>query len=226
MNYGESSAVMLNSYAYAEQKPAPVQSRLLNAAFDLFQTNDYHKVTTRKLADQANTSSAMIRYFFENKQGLYEEMIRQQFASIELALTRAYDEERGLDLTQLFLNYRDEYLKNPDHIKFVFGILAYKDGPGFKLLTEMLDRMWDNIKIKLERSQAKKQISQNIDVDVFRLIVTSMSVFPYLINDVLKQSNSIEFENLYEKTAVFIAKLLKGSLTDQKDDAWRVVSTY
>ncbi len=213
---------MLNSNEPIDQDP--VQARLLSAAFDLFQSSDYNKVTTRKLADSANTSPAMIKYFFVNKQGLYEEMIRQQFSYIEGALSDAYDEKRGLDLTQLFLNYRDLYLENPDHLKFVFGILTYKDGPGFKLLSEILDKKWNAVKVILEKSKNKNLITQNIDVDVFRVVVTSLAVFPYLLNDIFEQSNSIKFDNLYERVAVFIAKLLKESLVPGQDGVWNVLN--
>ena len=54
----------------------PVQERLINAATVCFLDDEYHKVTTRQIATQADTNASMIRYYFGNKEGLYEEMIR------------------------------------------------------------------------------------------------------------------------------------------------------
>jgi AcrR family transcriptional regulator len=59
-----------------EFTPDPVRERLLKAALDSFLSDDYHKVTTRLIAEKADANISMIRYYFGNKEGLYEEMIR------------------------------------------------------------------------------------------------------------------------------------------------------
>ncbi len=59
-----------------EIAPDPVRERLLKAALDSFLSDEYHKVTTRLIAEKADANISMIRYYFGNKEGLYEEMIR------------------------------------------------------------------------------------------------------------------------------------------------------
>ncbi|MBY0464063.1 MAG: TetR family transcriptional regulator [Burkholderiales bacterium] len=54
-----------------------MRERLLKAALDSFLADDDHKVSTRLIADKADANVAMIRYYFGNKEGLYEEMIRE-----------------------------------------------------------------------------------------------------------------------------------------------------
>lgn len=61
----------------SNQSHDPVRERLLKAALDNFLSDDYHKVTTRLIAEQAETNISMIRYYFGNKEGLYEEMISE-----------------------------------------------------------------------------------------------------------------------------------------------------
>lgn len=197
-----------------------VQNRLLDAAFELFQHNDYNKVTTRQLAANASTSSAMIKYCYGSKQGLYEEMIRQQFNLMEQALFASYDVQKGLDLQKLLLNYTRFHHKNPDHCKFIMGILAYKEGPGYLLLTQLLDRKWDMVKGIIKDGQKNKNMTKHLDIDVFRIALTSLSVFPFLIKDVIAQSNSIVSENIFEKVAVFSASILSASLELKNDDIW------
>jgi AcrR family transcriptional regulator len=53
----------------------PVRERLLKAALDCFLSDEYNKVTTRLIAEKADANISMIRYYFSNKEGLYEEMI-------------------------------------------------------------------------------------------------------------------------------------------------------
>src|SRR5512146_2585385 len=60
----------------------PVYARLLKAALECFLADEYHKVTTRMIAEKANTNISMIRYYFGNKEGLYEEMIRDTLKPI------------------------------------------------------------------------------------------------------------------------------------------------
>ncbi len=194
------------------------QSRLLNAAFQLFQNNEYNKVTTRQLAAKASSSAGMIKYCFGSKQGLYEEMIRQQFNRLEQGLLSAYSEEQGLNLKKLFTNYAVFHKNNPDHCKFIMSILAYKEGPGYLLLTALLDRKWNLLKRLIESSQKNNHITKKLDVDVFRVVLTSLSIFPFLIKDVLNQSGSITSENIFENTAGFSASILQASLNGNADD--------
>lgn len=58
----------------------PVRTRLLKAALGCFLADDYHQVTTRMIAEKAGANVSMIRYYFGNKEGLYEEMIRETTA--------------------------------------------------------------------------------------------------------------------------------------------------
>jgi len=58
-------------------KSDPVYARLLKAALECFLADDYHKVTTRLIAEKAETNISMIRYYFGNMEGLYEEMTRE-----------------------------------------------------------------------------------------------------------------------------------------------------
>ncbi len=193
------------------------QSRLLNAAFELFQNNEYNKVTTRQLAAKASSSVGMIKYCFGSKQGLYEEVIRQQFNRLQKSLLSAYSKEQGLDLSQLFLNYAGFHKHNPDHCQFIMNILSHKNGPGYELLITLLDRKWDLLKTLIENSQKNNHIIKELDVDVFRVALTSLSIFPFLIKEVLNQSDSINSENIFENLAVFSAALFKANLNCNDD---------
>jgi AcrR family transcriptional regulator len=46
-----------------------VSDRLLKAADKLFSNKFYHEVTTRMLANEANTTAAMIKYYYSGNWG-------------------------------------------------------------------------------------------------------------------------------------------------------------
>ncbi len=200
-----------------------VQERLIKAAFELFLNNDYNKVTTRQLAKQANTSLSMIQYYFGDKQTLYNTMVREQFRSISQALEQAYSEESGLNFSQLMLSYLEIHQNNPDFPAFITKILAYKNGPGYMLFAEILDNKRELIKKIVKASQSNNQMSKQVDVDVLRIIMMSLTVFPFLIKDVLALSSKSSMEgNLMEKVARFSGALLDKHTRPDQDGIWQI----
>lgn len=186
-----------------------VQERLLQAAFDLFLHQDYNKVTTRMLARKANTSLSMIGYYFGDKQKLYEEMVKQQFKVIAQALEDSYSEEAGLDFEVLLLKYLEIHAAHPDFPAFFTNILAYKKGPGYLLFSRILDSKRDLIEKLVKESQRNKFLDGNVDIDVLRIIMMSLTVFPFLIQDVLDNSQRMTLDNeLFIKVAQASGKML------------------
>ena len=199
-----------------------VRARLLVAAFDLFLEKDYNKVTTRLLANRANTSAYMIQYYFKDKQGLYNAMVKQQFSDIGKALESAYSEEEGLNFEKLFLSYLDIHNKNPKFPEFIISIITYQNGPGYRLFSEILDRKREVIKNIIQRCQEKGQLSSHIDVDVIRVSMMSLSVFPFLIKGVLGQSEKMTLDNtLMLKIAKFSGGVLQHVTRPENDTIWK-----
>ena len=192
-----------------------VQERLLKAAFDLFLHENYNKVTTRMLAREAKTSLSMIRYYFGDKQKLYEEMVRQQFKTIAQALEDSYSEEKGLDLELLLMKYLDIHNEHPDFPAFFTNILAYKNGPGYLLFSQILDAKRDRIEKLVRSSQTNKLLNNHVDIDVLRILIMSLTVFPFLIQGVLGNSKKMEMDDqLLEKVAQAAGKMLMGYVAE------------
>ncbi len=63
------------------------KSRLIQSAADLLKNKSYRSITVREVADNANINSAMVRYYFKNKEGLFiallKEMSKQQHSILE-----------------------------------------------------------------------------------------------------------------------------------------------
>lgn len=61
------------------ERDLAVRQQLLSAARSLFAKHGYAAVSTRALAEAAQVNPAMISYYFDNKQGLYEAMLADTF---------------------------------------------------------------------------------------------------------------------------------------------------
>ncbi|CAA0125289.1 HTH-type transcriptional regulator BetI [BD1-7 clade bacterium] len=174
-----------------------VQERLISAAFDLFMHHDYNKVTTRQLAETANTSLSSISYYFGDKQTLYNEMVRQQFSDIESALKSSFTENGGLDFELLMMSYHEAHRNNPHFPAFFTRILAFKDGPGYLLLAKILDHKREVLGKMIASSQSHHGMREDVDLDVLRIIMMSLSVFPYLIRDVIHTGKQTDADDIF-----------------------------
>ena len=163
-----------------------VQHRLLQSAANLFVNNDYHKVTTRMLAEAAETSTSSIAYYFGDKQKLYEAMIKDKFKLLGLALEESSHPETGVDLKLLLKKYLQIHQQQPDFPAFFTRILAYQKGPGYQLISEMLDK---------KREKIEKNIRNNVNVDILRILIMSFSIFPFLLKPSIQQSQKSNFDD-------------------------------
>lgn len=69
------------------EKQQRQKEKLLDAAQALLATRPYGEVTIRELADHAGLNSAMVRYYFTNKEGLFlallDQMSKQHFVGMK-----------------------------------------------------------------------------------------------------------------------------------------------
>lgn len=173
-----------------------VHEALIDAACELFLNTDYHKVTTRKIAEKAGTSTSMIQYYFGGKQELYEEMVRRQFMKIGKVLQSSYTPEKGVDFHKLMAGYLKIHNEHPDFPAFITGILAYKNGPGYMLFARILDDKRDAIEAIVRQGKEQGLLRADLDVDVLRIAMMSLTVFPFLIKGVLEHSHKTQMNDV------------------------------
>ncbi|WP_417601434.1 TetR family transcriptional regulator [Pararhodobacter oceanensis] len=73
--------------------PSSTQDNILDAAEEVFAENGFHGATTRVIADKAQANSALIHYYFGNKEKLFEAVFARR--------SEAINEERRQQLTRL-----------------------------------------------------------------------------------------------------------------------------
>ena len=116
-----------------------VRDRLLKAAMDCFLADDYHRVTTRLIAEKANVNASMIRYYFGNKEGLYEEMIRETLGSL-LDVLDGPMLASSTGVGDFLRMYYDTMTAKPEFPKLILKVLALNQGPGRRFIYQLLER--------------------------------------------------------------------------------------
>jgi AcrR family transcriptional regulator len=60
-----------------------VRQRLLAAATDLFARKGYAATTVREIVQSARVTKPVLYYYFQNKEGIYLELMRQTFSNVD-----------------------------------------------------------------------------------------------------------------------------------------------
>ncbi|MGB5209336.1 MAG: TetR/AcrR family transcriptional regulator [Gammaproteobacteria bacterium] len=169
--------------------PRDVRAQLLVAARDLFTRHGFDAVSTRKLAAAAETTPAMIHYYFGDKHGLYrgllEEVIPPVLAQLE---ARADSPGRPLSVAEFMHAYMSMFRANPWLPKLVFSEIE-AGGEGFQrhFAERFASRAKKLLGAALERERAAGKMRAELDTDMALISVMSLCVFPFLARPMLER---------------------------------------
>ncbi|HEY8034463.1 MAG TPA: TetR/AcrR family transcriptional regulator [Methylobacter sp.] len=199
-------------FSTPEFTPDPVRERLLKAALDSFLSDDYHKVTTRLIAEKADANISMIRYYFGNKEGLYEEMIRDTLNP----LLNVLDGQMlgSVDGFKDFFNlYYETMSKRPEFPKLILKVLALNQGPGRRFIQQLLERGRTRGAKKVEDMKSAGQIAPSLDPDIVRMAFVSLAMMPILLKDIFEEQMGRTMDAVFlEQLAAFNGYLFSTGL--------------
>lgn len=205
-------------FSNPEFAPDPVRERLLKAALDSFLSDDYHKVTTRLIAERADANISMIWYYFGNKEGLYEEMIRDTMSPLLNVL-----DGQMLDSVDGFKNFFNLYYetmtKRPEFPKLILKVLAFNQGPGRRFIQQLLERGRTRGAKKVEDMKSAGQIAPSLNPDIVRMAVVSLAMMPILLKDVYEEQMGRPMDAAFlEKLAAFNGGLFSTGLMPTRSE--------
>lgn len=194
------------------QEQEPVQARLIQAALNGFLDDDYHRVTTRQIAASAGTSIAMIRYYFGNKEGLYEEMIRQTLQPLLDVLDSALLTSTG-DFAEYFRIYYRTMRENPRFPVLILKVLALNQGPGRRFIFQLLERGRTRGRQKVAQLKQGGAVDVDLDPDIVRIAFVSLAMMPMLLKPVFESQMEREMDADFMATlAAFNGRLFAEGL--------------
>jgi AcrR family transcriptional regulator len=169
-----------------DSNAASVPERLIQAATDCFLNDDYHKVSTRQIAAAAGTNISMIRYYFGNKEGLYEEMIRQTLQPLLDVLDGPLlSSSEGFGA--YFQLYYHTMRENPRFPALILKVLALNQGPGKRFIHQLLERGRSRAHKKVSELQEAGLVDPDLDPDIVRIAFVSLAMMPMLLKDVFEE---------------------------------------
>ncbi len=195
-----------------ENPQDPVYARLLKAAQECFLADEYQKVTTRMIAEKAETNISMIRYYFGNKEGLYEEMIRDTLKPIlDMLDSRMLSEVGGF--AEYLRLYYDTMRKHPEFPKLMLKVLALNQGPGRRFVLQLLERGRTRGTQKVEELKAGGHIDSSLNPDIVRLAFVSLAMTPMLLKDIFEEQMGGQMDEAFlNELAAFNGRLLVAGM--------------
>ncbi len=194
------------------QPQDPVYARLLKAAQECFLADEYHKVTTRLIGEKANTNVSMIRYYFGNKEGLYEEMIRDTLKPLLDVLDGRMLSEVG-GFAEFLRLYYDTMSKHPEFPKLILKVLALNQGPGRRFVLQLLERGRTRGAQKVEELKAGGHIDSLLNPDIVRMAFVSLAMTPMLLKDIFEEQMGGQMDEAFlNELAAFNGRLLAAGM--------------
>ncbi len=196
----------------AHDSHPPVRQRLIDAARACFLTDEYHAVSTRRIAELAGANVSMIRYYFGSKEGLYEEMIRDTLQPLLEVLDSDLLMTPSGFADYLRLYYRT-MLATPEFPKLILKVLALRSGPGRRFIQQLLERGRTRGTRRMDALKASGQAAAEVDADVVRLSFVSLAMTPMLLKDIVEEQNERPLdEDFLDRLAVFNGRLIAMAL--------------
>lgn len=199
----------------AEEATDSVRERLLKAALASFLADDYHKVSTRRVADLAGANVAMIRYYFGNKEGLYEEMIRETLQPLlqvlDGGLLNAPD-----GYQRFFKLYYDTMAARPEFPRLILKVVALNQGPGRRFIQQLLERGRTRGARKVGELKQYGQMDGALDPDAVRIAFISLAMMPMLLKDIFEEQMERPMDATFlDHLARFHGQLFSAGLAPQ-----------
>ncbi|WP_261882531.1 TetR/AcrR family transcriptional regulator [Vibrio pelagius] len=176
------------------QKNREVRQRLIEHARDLFVVQPYDKVSTRLVAERAGVNIAMIRYYFGNKAGLFEAMLRETLRPMQQQMQKLIDESNHDNFLDLMRTYYKEMAKVPKFPRLVAQVMNM---PPSEVQRELLEKVFIDIAKPAQDVIFEKLIDHGVlrkdmDPKLCRISYISLMVFPFIAPPPLLALHGIE----------------------------------
>ncbi|MEH6824232.1 MAG: TetR/AcrR family transcriptional regulator [Motiliproteus sp.] len=163
---------------------------LLDAAFELLRHKSYRGITIRDLADAAGTQSAMIKYYFGDKQGLFlallERLATQQLSAFQAVLS-APDPIKAFIATSL-----EFFAQNPPVIRLLIDEVLSGDSQLQQAFIELMPKRMARLLPQLiDAQQQAGRLRQDLDPKWAAFSLISLTLTPFMLAPVREQAWNI-----------------------------------
>lgn len=193
---------------------------LILAARKCFASRPFREVTTRMVAQEAGVNAALIRYYFVNKDGLYQQTLDHVAQEFRDSVLKFVEEQPDNPLEAILRAHASIAMKNPDIPRLIFKEMVFNEGHGRQLVLDNVAKPNRNFLMGLVNNLATSgQLREDFDPSIFIMSALSMSIVPHLLKDSMMEVEGRTMDDqLIEKMIWQNAEMMKyGSFKPEKE---------
>lgn len=175
------------------------RQQLIHQARELFTVMAYDKVSTRLIANRAGVNVAMIRYYFGNKEGLFETMLRETLEPMRLQMQVLLKESSQKNFLDLMRTYYREMVKVPQFPRLVAQVMHMDASETQRKLLEkvFLDISQPMQQVMFTKLVEGKILRPDADPKLCKVSYISLMVFPFIAPPALLAIHGIELNEAF-----------------------------
>ncbi|MEH0371877.1 TetR/AcrR family transcriptional regulator [Vibrio mimicus] len=184
------------------------REQLITHARELFSVMPYDKVSTRLIASKAGVDIGLIRYYFANKAGLFEAMLRETLMPMKAQLSLLVAESSHQNLTELMRTYYREMFNIPYFPRLIMQVMS---APGSDVKKQLIEKVMLDItrpiqETLFEKLLARGVIREGMDPQLCKISYLSLMIFPFVAPPALLKVHGIELSQ------AFLEKLVEHNI--------------
>lgn len=190
---------------------------LIFQARELFTILAYDKVSTRLVAQKAGVNVAMIRYYFGNKEGLFETMLRETLSPMQKQMQALVADSSEKNFLDLMRTYYREMIKVPQFPRLISQVMHM---PPSKTQRKLLEKVFADISQPMQGIIFDKLVDSGVlrkgaDPKLCRVSYISLMVFPFMAPPALLSMHGIELnEDFLNRLFEHNIQLMKHGFLD------------
>ncbi|MCG9580528.1 TetR/AcrR family transcriptional regulator [Vibrio tubiashii] len=170
------------------------RQNLIHHARELFTVMPYDKVSTRLVANRAGVNVAMIRYYFGNKEGLFETMLRETLAPMKQQMDILVKDSSQKNFLDIMRTYYRVMIKVPQFPRLVAQVM-HMDASDTQ--RKLLEKVFFDISqpmqmVMFEKLVDSKVLRPDADPKLCKVSYISLMVFPFIAPPALLAVHGIE----------------------------------
>ncbi|PSU96987.1 TetR family transcriptional regulator [Photobacterium kishitanii] len=192
-----------------------VRQLLIYHARELFSAMAYDKVSTRMIAQKSGINVAMIRYYFNSKDGLFETMVRETLAPIQDLIQQSMVDKNSDSLFDLMRTYYRVMTVNPAFPRLIFQLMYL---PSTNKQRQLMEKIFTEITQPLQRRIFERLALQGVmcpDLDpcLCKVSFISLMVFPFIAPPTMLNIHGVDVnEDFFIRLLEHNLKVIAGGL--------------
>jgi AcrR family transcriptional regulator len=176
---------------------ADVRERLLEAARELVIDVGFDRASTKDIAERAGVNPAMISYYFENKAGLGQEMMRAAVAPLIERLEKfASNAGPRLGVSDFMRTYMQTIAEHPSLPQLIVREVLPVNGRFRNVFfDELAGKAAVLLPAAMRRARAEGQLRADADDTLAALSLLSLAAFPFVAAPVIQAALQVDLED-------------------------------